>query len=102
LNPFDYSKPVAHFWTAQGEVLLKAQQQVGKALADGVQAAASGTLPELPDTPTDPYAGVADLASAGQSVMEMWSAAIAMYGKLATTLTAAAVAIRLSRRHSAG
>jgi hypothetical protein len=42
LNPFDYSKPVADFWTAQGEVFLKAQQQVGKALADGVQAAASG------------------------------------------------------------
>jgi polyhydroxyalkanoate synthase subunit PhaE len=90
LNLFDYAKPVADFWTAQGEAFLKAQQQAGRALADGVQAAASGTLPELTDMPTDPFAGVADLASAGQSVMEMWSAATAMCGKLATTLPASA------------
>ena len=89
MNLFDYAKPVADFWTAQGEAFLKAQQQVGKALADGVQAAASSTLPELTEMSTDPFAGVADLASAGQSVREMWSAATAMCGKLAATFPAA-------------
>jgi hypothetical protein len=89
LNLFDYAKPVADFWTAQGEAFLKAQQQVGKALADGVQAAASSTLPELTEMPTDPFVGVADLASAGQSVREMWSAATAMCGKLAARFPAA-------------
>ena len=90
LNPFDYAKAVADFWTAQGHALMKAQQQAGQALAEGVQAMATGTLPNLPELPTDLSAGIADLASAGQSVMEMWSAATAMYGRLATTLPAAA------------
>lgn len=90
MNPFDYSKPVADFWTAQGHALMKAQQQAGQALAEGVQAMATGTLPNLPELPTDLSAGIADLASAGQSVMEMWSAATAMYGRLATTVPAAA------------
>jgi polyhydroxyalkanoate synthase subunit PhaE len=90
MNPFDYSKAAASFWTAQGHALMKAQQQAGQALAEGVQAMATGTLPNLPELPTDLSAGIADLASAGQSVMEMWSAATAMYGRLATTLPAAA------------
>ncbi len=90
MNPFDYSKAAASFWTAQGHALMKAQQQAGQALAEGVQAMATGTLPNLPELPTDLSAGIADLASAGQSVMEMWSAATAMYGRLATTVPAAA------------
>ena len=90
MNLFDYAKPVADFWTAQGHALMKAQQQAGQALAEGVQAMATGTLPNLPELPTDLSAGIADLASAGQSVMEMWSAATAMYGRLATTVPAAA------------
>ena len=90
MNPFDYSKAAASFWTAQGHALMKAQQQAGQALAEGVQAMATGTLPNLPELPTDLSTGIADLASAGQSVMEMWSAATAMYGRLATTLPAAA------------
>ena len=64
---------------------MTAQQQAGKALADGMQTVASGTLPEMP---TDLSASVADLATAGQSVIEMWSAATAMSGKLATALPA--------------
>jgi poly[(R)-3-hydroxyalkanoate] polymerase subunit PhaE len=90
MNPFDYSKAATDFWTAQGHALMKAQQQAGQALAEGVQAMATGTLPTLPEMPTDLSAGIADLANAGQSVMEMWSAATAMYGRLATTLPAAA------------
>ena len=89
MNPFDYSKAVADFWTAQGQAFMKAQQQAGKALAEGMQAVASGTLPTMPEMPTDLSASVADLATAGQSVMEMWSAATAMSGKLATTFPAA-------------
>ena len=30
MNPFDYSKPVADFWTAQGQAFMTAQQQAGK------------------------------------------------------------------------
>ena len=47
MNPFDYSKPVADFWTAQGQAFMVAQQQAGKALAEGMQTGASG--PEAPD-----------------------------------------------------
>ena len=90
MNPFDYSKPVADFWTAQGQAFMVAQQQAGKALAEGMQTVASGTLPAMPELPTDLSASVADLATAGQSVMEMWSAATAMSGKLATALPASA------------
>ena len=90
MNPFDYSKPVADFWTAQGQAFMTAQQQAGKALAEGMQTVASGTLPAMPELPTDLSASVADLATAGQSVMEMWSAATAMSGKIATALPASA------------
>jgi hypothetical protein len=89
MNPFDYSKAVADFWTAQGRTFMEVQQRASKAVADGMQAVASGTLPAMPEMPTDLSASVADLATAGQSVMEMWSAATAMSGKLATTFPAA-------------
>ncbi len=102
MNPFDYSKAVADFWTAQGQAFMKAQQQAGKALAEGMQAVASGTLPTMPEVPADLSASVADLATTGQSVMEMWSAATAMSGKLATTLpTPPGATTRPSRRRSA-
>ena len=90
MTPSDYAKAVAGFWTAQGQAFLKAQRQLGKALAEGATAMASGTLPTMPEMPTDLSASVADLATAGQSVMEMWSAATAMCGKLATTFPATA------------
>jgi polyhydroxyalkanoate synthase subunit PhaE len=89
MNPFDYSKAVADFWTAQGRAFTQAQQRAGKALAEGMQALASGTVPAMPEIPTDLSASVADLATAGQSVMEMWSAATAMSGQLAMTLPTA-------------
>ena len=91
MNPLDYSKAFTAFWTAQGEALRKAQEQAGKSLAEGMQAMASGTLPSIPGMPgmpTDLSASVADLTRASQSVMEMWSAATAMCGKLATTFPA--------------
>jgi hypothetical protein len=89
MNPFDYSRAVADFWAAQGQAFMKAQQQAGKAISESMQAVASGTLPAMPEAPTDLSTSVADLATAGQSVMDMWSAATAMSGKLATTFPAA-------------
>jgi hypothetical protein len=65
MNPFDYSKAVADFWTAQGQALMKAQQQAGAALAEGVKAVTSGKFPMMPDMPLDFSKGANDLAQAG-------------------------------------
>ena len=88
MNPFDYSKSFTDFWTAQSQALMQAQQQAGKALAEGMQAAKSGKPPMLPGMPADLSAGAGDLARASQSVMELWTAATSVYGKLATTVPA--------------
>ena len=80
MNPLDYSKAVTDFWSAQGRALLQAQEQVGKVLAEGMQAAASG---KMPDTLS---AEAGDLARAAQSVVKLWSAATTACGKLATTI----------------
>jgi polyhydroxyalkanoate synthase subunit PhaE len=89
MNPFDYSKAFSDFWTAQSDALMTAQGQAGKALAEGMQAISSGTLPKLSGVPTDLSAGVADLTRASRSLMEMWSAATALCGKLTTIVPAA-------------
>jgi polyhydroxyalkanoate synthase subunit PhaE len=86
MNPFDYSKAFISFWTAQSEALVKVQQQAATALAEGMRAVASGKIPKPPDMPTELSDGVADLARAGESMVELWSAAVAMCGKLATTI----------------
>lgn len=88
MNPFDYSKSFTDFWTAQGQALMQAQQQAGKALAEGMQAVKSGKPPMLPALPMDLSAGAGDLARASQSVMDLWTAATSIYGKLATTVPA--------------
>jgi hypothetical protein len=88
MNPFDYSKSFTDFWTAQSQALMQAQQQAGKALAEGMQAAKSGKPPMLPGMPADLSAGAGDLARASQSVMDLWTAATSVYGKLATTVPA--------------
>jgi hypothetical protein len=86
MNPFDYSKAVTDFWTAQGQALMKAQEQAGAALTQGMQAVASGKLPMMPNMPSDLSAGASDLATAGKSMMELWSAATSAAAKLATNL----------------
>jgi hypothetical protein len=86
MNPFDYSKALTDFWTAQGKALMQAQQQAGKALADGMQAFTSGKLPALPQMPVDLSVGATDLAGATKSVMDLWSAATAICAKLATSI----------------
>lgn len=86
MNPFDYSKAVTDFWTAQGQALVKAQEQAGQALAQGMKAVTSGQFPMIPNIPTDLSGGAADLANAGKSMMELWSAATAACSKLATSI----------------
>jgi polyhydroxyalkanoate synthase subunit PhaE len=86
MNPLDYSKAVTDFWSAQGRALLQAQEQVGKVLAEGMQAAASGMMPTIPSMPDTLSAEAEDLARAAQSVVKLWSAATTACGKLATTV----------------
>lgn len=90
MNPFDYSKAITDFWTAQGNALMKAQEQAGKALTDGMKAVTSGKLPMMPAMPADLSSGAVELAGASKSVMELWSAATSICGKLATTVPATA------------
>jgi hypothetical protein len=86
MNPLDYSKAVTDFWSAQGRALFQAQEQVGKVLAEGMQAAASGKMPTMPSMPDTLSAEAGDLARAAQSVVKLWSAATTACGKLATTI----------------
>jgi polyhydroxyalkanoate synthase subunit PhaE len=86
MNPLHYSKAVTDFWSAQGRALLQAQEQVGKVLAEGMQAAASGKIPTMPSMPDALSAEATDLARAAQSVVKLWSAATTACGKLATTI----------------
>ncbi len=83
MNPFDYSKAFTDFWATQGQAWMKSQEQAGKAMAEGMQAIASGGFPALPEMPSDLSAGVADLWRAGQSVAELWSAATSMFNTIA-------------------
>jgi hypothetical protein len=90
MNPFDYSKAITDFWTAQGQALMKAQEQAGTALAEGFKAVTSGKFPAMPKMPADLAAGSTELMNASKSVMELWSAAASVCGKLATTVPAPA------------
>jgi hypothetical protein len=90
MNPFDYSKAIADFWTTQSQVLMKAQAQAGAALVQGMTAVTSGKLPVMPDMPADFSSGASELAKAGKSVVDLWSAAASMSATLATMVPAAA------------
>ena len=63
MKPLDYSKAGTDFWYAQGRALLQAQEQVGKALAEGMQDAAAGKMPKLPSMPDNLSAEADDLAA---------------------------------------
>jgi hypothetical protein len=89
MNPFDYSKAFTDFWTAQGQALMRAQEQAGKALAEGMKAAASGKIPMMPAMPADLSAGVDELARAAKSLLDLWSASASVCARLATSLPAA-------------
>jgi len=75
MNPFDFTKSMSEFWSAQSQAFMAAQQQAVRATMDGMQAMASGKLPEAP---VDLGAGLAELTRAGQAMMELWSAALSM------------------------
>ncbi len=90
MNPFDYSKAAATFWAAQGQALLKAQEQAGMALVEGMKAVTSGKLPMMPEMPTDLSADAAELTQASKSVMDLWSAAAKVCGTLATNIASTA------------
>jgi hypothetical protein len=86
MSPLDYSKAVTDFWSAQGRALLQAQERVGKALTEGMQAAASGKVPKMPSMPDNLSPAAEDLARATKSVVGLWSAATSACSKLATTI----------------
>lgn len=65
---------------------MKAQEQAGAALAQGMKAITSGKIPMMPDMPSNLSTGAAELAQASKSVMDLWSAAAAICGKLATAV----------------
>ena len=75
MNPFDFTKSLTDFWTAQNHAFMEAQQQALRATMEGMQAMASG---KMPDVSTDPNAGLAELTRAGQAMTELWSAAVSM------------------------
>ena len=88
----DHLKAFTDFWTAPGQSFLKAQQQAGKAIADGMQALASGTLPAMPDMASDASTSATDLVCATESMAALWSAATALSGRLAKISPAGATA----------
>ncbi len=60
MNPFDYSKALTDFWSAQGEAWMKAQDQAARAMADGMQAV-TGALPAAARRMPDLQADAADM-----------------------------------------
>jgi polyhydroxyalkanoate synthase subunit PhaE len=88
----DPVKAFADFWTAKVQAFMTAQQQAGKAFADGMQSLASGRLPAMPEMSTDLSTTAADLARASQSVTALWSAATALSGAFAKISPASATA----------
>ncbi len=82
MDPFDYAKAFTDFWTAQGQALMATQGQAGKAMTEGMQAMASGAFSALPGMPADLSANAAELARAGQSLADLWSAATSMSSAL--------------------
>jgi polyhydroxyalkanoate synthase subunit PhaE len=92
MSPIDYSKAFTAFWTAQGQALVKAQEQAGKAVAEGMKALASGKLPAMPEISTDLATAGTDLVRVGEAVGKLWSAATSLSGSLAKATSFAATA----------
>jgi hypothetical protein len=75
----DYAKTFFDFWKAQTEVFVQAQEQAGRAMADGMQAMAAGKFPSFAD---------GDLAKAGKAMTELWDAANSLSAALLAKLPA--------------
>ena len=89
MNPADYTKAFADFWSNGSQAMMKAQEDAGRAFADGMKAMAAGKIPGLAALPGDMAAGSADMTRAGQAVMDLWSAASTLSNTLAAKLPAA-------------
>jgi polyhydroxyalkanoate synthase subunit PhaE len=83
MPPVDYTKTVFDFWKAQGEAFIQAQEQAGRALAEGMQAMAAGKMP------TFAVASDTDLAKASEAMTELWSAASSLSAALVSKLPSA-------------
>jgi class III poly(R)-hydroxyalkanoic acid synthase PhaE subunit len=79
----DFTKTVFEFWKAQGEAFVKAQEQAGRAFADGMQAMAAGKMPTFQMASDD------DLAKATQAMQDLWAAAGGLSSALAARMPSA-------------
>ena len=86
MSPADPTQAFTDFWKAQSQVFTATQEQAGKAFMDGMQAMASGKFPGMPDMSGDLSKDSDDLARAGKSMTELWSAATALSDVLAKSL----------------
>jgi hypothetical protein len=71
MDPFEYARSIANMWALGGKAFLSAQEAGVRAMGTTV---APGVVPDVSMMP-DLAAAMADLARAGQSVMELWSSA---------------------------
>jgi hypothetical protein len=71
MDPFEYARSIANMWALGGKAFLSAQEAGVRAMGTTV---APGVVPDVSMMP-DLAGGMADLARAGQSVMELWSSA---------------------------
>lgn len=78
----DYAKVLTDLWSAQGEAMLRAQEQAARAMTEGMQALVSGKFPGLPAISSD----TADLSKAADATTKLWSAAAAVSTELAAKL----------------
>ena len=82
MNPFDYTKTFSDFWMLGGKVFLQAQEEAGRALADGMKAMSSGEISAMPSMPPD----TTELARASQAMTALWTAASNLSASLASSL----------------
>jgi hypothetical protein len=71
MDPFEYARSVANMWALGGKAFFSAQEAGVRAMGTTV---ALGVVPDVSMMP-DLAVGMADLARASQSVMELWSSA---------------------------
>lgn len=86
MSTADYAKALTDFWSAQGKAMLDAQQQAARAMTDGMQAMLAGKVPAAPASAPELGALAADMQHAGDSVLQLWTAASSMFTELSAKL----------------
>jgi hypothetical protein len=71
MDPFEYARSIANMWALGGKAFFSAQEAGVRVMDTTV---ASSAMPDVSTMP-DLAVGMADLARAGQSVMDLWSSA---------------------------